>query len=168
MDGIYPEWSIFVNTFSNKNTPEKSKFATAQERVRKDVECAFGILVHRWGCLRKAIPVNISIYKTAQLVRSLCMLHNFCIDKQEEFAQSASAGDELSGLSAGGFLQRNPTDRPDQLIDSGHHFDDVGRNQRREYERRGDLPREYLLCHLHSINVTKRPNLKCVILGLAS
>ena len=45
VDGIYPEWSIFVSTFSNPIDQKKKKFAAAQERVRKDIECVFVILV---------------------------------------------------------------------------------------------------------------------------
>ena len=37
VDGIHPPWSIFVNTFSNKEDPIKKEFADAQEAVRKDV-----------------------------------------------------------------------------------------------------------------------------------
>ena len=58
-----------------------------------NIECAFGMLVHRWGVLRKALPVNISIAKTAQLVRALCMLNNFCIDNNEPVAIGASDSD---------------------------------------------------------------------------
>ena len=35
VDGIYPEWAIFVNTFTNKDIKEKRKFATEQEKVSK-------------------------------------------------------------------------------------------------------------------------------------
>ena len=45
VDGIYPEWSIFVTTFTNPIEAKKKKFAGAQEKLRKDIECAFGILV---------------------------------------------------------------------------------------------------------------------------
>jgi hypothetical protein len=44
-DGIYPEWSIFVKTFSNSLNPDKQFFTSRQEAVRKDIECAFGVLV---------------------------------------------------------------------------------------------------------------------------
>ena len=30
VDGIYPEWAIFVNTSSSKDDPKKKKFATMQ------------------------------------------------------------------------------------------------------------------------------------------
>ena len=40
------------------------------------------MLVHRWGCLRKPIPVNISIPRICPLVKCLCILHNYCINQR--------------------------------------------------------------------------------------
>ena len=34
-----------------------------QSQVRINIECAFGILVHRFGILRKAIPIGIDVKK---------------------------------------------------------------------------------------------------------
>ena len=39
-----------------------------QSQLRIHIECTFGILVHRWGCLRKPMPVNFSLTKIAALV----------------------------------------------------------------------------------------------------
>ena len=126
--------------------------------LRINIECAFGMLVHRWGVLRKALPVNISIAKTAQLVRALCMLHNFCIDNNEPVAIGASDSDTFFGLSAGGFSHNVATARPAQLMDGGDHFDDVPRADRRVHERRtGDLPREKCVKHLEALGVQRRP-----------
>ena len=55
VNGIYPEWAIFVNTFTNKDTLKKRKFATEQEKVRKDIECAFGILIQQFQVLQRPI-----------------------------------------------------------------------------------------------------------------
>jgi hypothetical protein len=38
------------------------------------------MLVHRWGILRSAIPLGITIQKTVALVNALAKLHNYCID----------------------------------------------------------------------------------------
>ena len=56
VDGTHPDWSIFVSTCSKEtkdSDPDKAGFATHQERVRKDVECAFGILVQRFHVLQR-------------------------------------------------------------------------------------------------------------------
>ena len=55
VDGIYPEWAIFVTTFSDKEDPRKKKYAQAQEAVRKDVERAFGMLVKRLHVLARPL-----------------------------------------------------------------------------------------------------------------
>lgn len=127
-------------------------------QLRINIECAFGILVHRWGVLRKAIPVNISIHKTAQLTRALCMLHNFCADGNELVASSSTASDSLATAVAGGFTHGNPDSGPDPLSGSGHHWDDVSRNMRREFERCQDLPREKMVAQLEELQLTRRPN----------
>ncbi|GKA00226.1 RNA-directed DNA polymerase, eukaryota [Tanacetum coccineum] len=41
-DGIYPEWSTFVKTFSVTRDAKTFKFKTVQESARKDIERAFG------------------------------------------------------------------------------------------------------------------------------
>ncbi|GJT49930.1 ALP1-like protein isoform X1 [Tanacetum coccineum] len=48
-DGIYPEWSTFVKTFSVTRDAKTFKFKTVQEAARKDIERAFGVLQGRWG-----------------------------------------------------------------------------------------------------------------------
>ena len=50
-------------------------------QLRICVKCAFGQLNSRWGVLRSAIPVNITIVKTVALVNCLARLHNFSVDK---------------------------------------------------------------------------------------
>jgi Plant transposon protein len=51
VDEIYPEWSVFVNTFTNPIDPKKRSVAKKQEVARKVIECAFGILVQQFHVL---------------------------------------------------------------------------------------------------------------------
>ncbi|GJY32934.1 reverse transcriptase domain-containing protein [Tanacetum coccineum] len=44
-DGIYPEWSTFVKTFSVTRDAKTFKFKTVQEAARKDIERAFRNLI---------------------------------------------------------------------------------------------------------------------------
>ena len=60
----------------------KDAYNFYQSRLHINIECTFRILVHRWDVLHKPIPVNISIKRTSQLIHTLCILHNFCIDKK--------------------------------------------------------------------------------------
>nr|XP_043639409.1 uncharacterized protein LOC122610488 [Erigeron canadensis] len=50
-DGIYPEWSVFVKSYSCPQDDKKKKFKQYQESVRKDVERAFGSLQNQWHIL---------------------------------------------------------------------------------------------------------------------
>jgi hypothetical protein len=44
VDGIYPEWPVFVKSIREPQSDKHKLFAQHQEGARKDVECAFGIL----------------------------------------------------------------------------------------------------------------------------
>jgi hypothetical protein len=43
-DGIYPKWSTFVKTIPSPHGQKRKLFAEFQERTKKDVERAFGVL----------------------------------------------------------------------------------------------------------------------------
>ena len=43
-DGIYPNWSTFIQSISLPQGPKAELFAKLQESTRKDVERAFGVL----------------------------------------------------------------------------------------------------------------------------
>jgi hypothetical protein len=54
-------------------------------QLRICIECAFGMLMHRWAILRSAIPMNVAVHKTVALVLALAKLHNYyCIDAEEQ------------------------------------------------------------------------------------
>ena len=57
----------------------KDAFNYYHSQLRINIKCAFDVLVHRWGCLRKPIPANFSVRKICALLRCLCFLHNFGI-----------------------------------------------------------------------------------------
>ena len=157
-DNAYVNTPFMATPYKGSSEGVKDAYNYYHSSLRINIECAFGMLVHRWGVLRKALPVNISIKKTAQLVRALCRLHNFCIDNNESVATSATAVDSYYGLSEGGFAHNIASTRPQQLMDGGHHFDDIPRPDRRVHERRtGDLPREHFVKHLQAMGVQRRP-----------
>ena len=57
-------------------------FEFYHSNIRITIECAFGVLIHKWGRLRKPIPYNIRLSKICALVRRRCILCNFCINKR--------------------------------------------------------------------------------------
>lgn len=82
-DGAYINTSFMTAPFKGiLGGGLKDTFNFYHSSTRIKIECAFGVLVHRWGCLRKPIPCNISIPKVNALVRCLCILHNYCINQR--------------------------------------------------------------------------------------
>jgi len=75
VDGIYPKWAIFVNSYQITDDPKKTKFSAAQEAVRKDIECAFGILVQEFHILQKPLR-GWYLDEIKELVQCCTILHN--------------------------------------------------------------------------------------------
>ena len=49
--------------------------------MRSD-ECAFGIIIRRWGCLYR--PLRVAFHRRAALIGACIHMHNFCIDMRIE------------------------------------------------------------------------------------
>lgn len=123
-------------------------------QLRINIECAFGVLVHRWGILRKPIPANISIRKTVALVIVLCKLHNYCIHEKTKLSKPFIA-DRVNIINTGGGfplprmdgnendwsyeITEKSRDRVEALLDGGHHTQDFDYEIRREFRRRRDI-----------------------------
>ena len=92
------------------------------------------------------------------MVRCLCILHNFCINENIENGEigissnetndsvpQSSGTDSMNIMIAGGI---GLSDRLDELLDGGQHFDDTTRNyrvSRRDPTNESDLPRAKML-----------------------
>ena len=75
VDGIYPDLSIFVNTFSKPTESKKKKIAKQQEKVRKDIECCFGVLVSRYHILQKPFE-NWYLEDIVSILHCCVIMHN--------------------------------------------------------------------------------------------
>ena len=155
-------------------TKDSYNFYHSQLRIR--IECTFGMLTHRWAVLRSAIPMNVTVQKTVALIMALAKLHNYCIDAADGNSNlMPTADDEWSTEVNGGVPLVAPAGDstnqdviPEQLLDGGNHFDDVGghagrRNMQRRYNYISatdgvPLPRDRLHSHIADIGVT-RPTL---------
>ncbi|EJK67522.1 hypothetical protein THAOC_11427, partial [Thalassiosira oceanica] len=82
-DNAYVQTPYMCTPWKAVSGGSKDAFNFFHSQVRINIECAFGMLVHRWGILRRAIPMGIDVNKTTRLVLALCKLHNFCIASQE-------------------------------------------------------------------------------------
>lgn len=79
VDGIYPRWSMFVQAFSNPDSPKKKHFTQLQEVLRKDIERAFGVLQAKWHIIRN--PSNMWHREDMHAVMMTCIiLHNMMVE----------------------------------------------------------------------------------------
>ncbi len=69
----------FTNVAGDPNCVAEDNYNFYHSQLRIRVECAFGMLMQRWGLLWMAIPRNIGVSKVVALVVALAKLHNFCI-----------------------------------------------------------------------------------------
>nr|XP_043625946.1 uncharacterized protein LOC122597413 [Erigeron canadensis] len=78
-DDIYPEWSMFVKSFSCSQDEKRKKFKKYQESARKDVEREFGVLQGRWEILQ-APAEAMSVNKIRRTMYACVMLHNMIVE----------------------------------------------------------------------------------------
>lgn len=154
-DNAYVNSTYMCTPWRNVSQGPKDSMNFFHSQVRINIECAFGILVHRWGILRKPMPVNISVGKISSLVLVLCKLHNYCIVKKCNVDRPYE-GDVANIMIQGGlFLPRmddindasweyNSRDRLNDLLDGGAHMDDHTESQRRQYRHLRQLDKP---CH---------------------
>jgi Plant transposon protein len=79
VDGIYPEWSIFVTTYTDPIDPKKKAFAKRQESTRKDIKCAFGVLVQRFHVLQRPLRGWFQ-EDLADILHTCVILHNMVVE----------------------------------------------------------------------------------------
>ena len=117
-------------------------------QVRIRIECAFGMMVQRWGILRMAMPRGLSIGRIIALVNCLAKLHNFCIKEVDAGKIMSRDTTLLPQLNIDthhimshedGFVPMEASNNnrdllPHALMDGGHHFNDVPRNICRQRE----------------------------------
>ncbi|OWZ16390.1 hypothetical protein PHMEG_0009833 [Phytophthora megakarya] len=81
VDGIYPQFSCFVPTISQPETPKEKYFAKQQEAARKDVERTFGVLQKRFHILKK--PSQVWYAEDMLSVMKACViLHNMIVEDE--------------------------------------------------------------------------------------
>jgi hypothetical protein len=169
-DNAYLNSPFLATPYPNVSGGYKDAYNFFHSQLRIRVECAFGMLVHRWGILRSAIPKGISVRKTTSLVCALAKLHNFCIEQTDTFILPVLPEDEfrlvtqpsgsipledrgahddgMDGAHDDG-MDDDGDDGvvPVQLIGGGEHFEDVPGEVRQITRRRYNnirLPRELL------------------------
>ena len=179
-DNAYLNTAYMATPYSGISGCTKDAYNFYHSQLRIRIECAFGMLTHRWAILRSAIPVNVTVHKTVALVLALAKLHNYCIDEKEGRCDDAygNAVDEWRNEESGAVplvetrhtqytdedSSSTGTVTPRQLLDGGNHFDDIGVNGRYNRQRRYNylsrttgrpLPRERLHSHVADTGLTR-------------
>jgi hypothetical protein len=67
-------------TDNDRMCRQKEIFNYRLSRARRTVECAFGILVVKWRCLKTELQVDA--HHVDKIVRTVCLLHNIILDKE--------------------------------------------------------------------------------------
>ncbi|XP_021736476.1 uncharacterized protein LOC110703028 [Chenopodium quinoa] len=76
-DGIYPKWA------NAPQTPKQRMFTTKQERIRKDVERAFGVLQARFAIIRRH-ALAWSIEMLWKIVMACIIMHNMIVEDESD------------------------------------------------------------------------------------
>ena len=82
-DGIYPQWSCFVQSIHMPGDEKRKHFASRQEACRKDVERCFGVLQARFAIIRNPCR-QWSMDTISDIMFACCILHNMIIDDERE------------------------------------------------------------------------------------
>ena len=79
VDGIYPDWSIFIDSCQGSDEEKLKYFSSCQEAVRKDIERCFGVLVKRFHILKR--PLRFwTRSKIGDVLDCCIILHNMCVE----------------------------------------------------------------------------------------
>jgi len=125
-DNAYVTNGYMSTPYKNIRSGNRDDYNFYHSQLRIKIECTFGMLVNRWGILRRPIPASLGIYKTNGLVMCLARLHNYCINRRLKDIP-ALAKDSVEISSRGGIpLEQSTLNQmsPDQLLHGGEHFDE--------------------------------------------
>jgi hypothetical protein len=93
-DAAYGCSEAILSPFPGKLLPqEKDAFNFHLSQLRINIECAFGMLVNRWGILWK--PMRCPLHKVPKVVGVCMKLHNLIIDRHNEMDATHEACDDV-------------------------------------------------------------------------
>jgi hypothetical protein len=152
-DNAYVNTPYMVTPFRGVSSGPKDDYNYYHSSTRITIEGAFGSLVHRWGCLRKPMPVNFAVSKISALVTVLCKLHNFCINADDISAPATTSADGLNIALEGGIislngLSSNVMPRVHDLLDAGDFVDPMHVQLRKQRQDNSELPVQRMLSYI--------------------
>ena len=134
-------WQIINRRDRQVGSGSKFDYNFFHSQVRISIECAFGMLVNRWGILRRALPATFGIRKTGSLTHCLCRLHNYCINQNASVEKPLTA-DLVEIRSAGVPICRKRVYLPSRIF---HFFSQMLADERFE--------KDFFLLNDHGIEV---------------
>lgn len=78
VDGIYPQYSRFVQGLKSPVGGKQKKYTAWQEACRKDIERAFGVLQAKWQCVARPMH-QIELQNVGARMAACLILHNMCV-----------------------------------------------------------------------------------------
>jgi len=139
----------------------KDVFNFFHSKLRIKIECAFGMLAHRWAILRSPLSNQFSCEGQIALVISLCKLQNYCMGEQDK-CLDLCASDPASVAGNGEvYIECNPHQIVNdehfvekfipELTGVGHQFDDVEDEEirRAHFDMRAKLHRQVVSKMIH-------------------
>lgn len=87
VDGIYPEWAIFIDTIRMATTRKEQFFSAYQESMRKDVERAFGVLLSRWHILQRPC-MFYDRARCVKVMKTAIIMHNMIVEARRDGYES--------------------------------------------------------------------------------
>ena len=146
-DNAYVNRSYMATPYPNVGSGSKDSYNFYHSQLRINIECAFGILVQRWGILRTPLS-------SCNLVLTVCSVHNFLIDcRLEQNGIIPNTVRDTFHLTVNGAIElesryNNAANEvvviPTEVLGAGDHYEDDPMRSRRNNINSSLLPREIL------------------------
>jgi hypothetical protein len=79
VDNGYLKWSVTIPPFKKTSDQREIRWSHWMESIRKDVECAFGIMKGRWRILKSGIRLH-GVEAADKIWMTCCALHNWLLE----------------------------------------------------------------------------------------
>jgi hypothetical protein len=112
VDGIYPEYSRFVKGLRQPTLPPEELFTSWQEKARKDIERAFGVLQSKFQVMERPFHGH-SLQKIGKIVKTVLILHNMCVSDRVMDGDVSAKYDPFASLETEVVNANNRMNRPD-------------------------------------------------------
>ena len=82
-DGIYPQWSCFIQSIHKHGDEKRKHFVKRQEACRKDIKHCFGVLLVHFNIIQNQCP-QWSMDTISDIMFAYCIFHNMILDDERD------------------------------------------------------------------------------------